>query len=73
MIADRDEVVEWVINWRHWFLAGAKPPPPPVPRHLRDVLPEWAADDLDRSTDHPVHQPRRTREPALRGQGHRRR
>ena len=54
MMTDRDEVVEWVIKWRGWFLAGANPPPPPVPRHLRDAVPEWVADDLDRSTDHPI-------------------
>jgi hypothetical protein len=51
VINDRDAVVDWVTHWRGWFLAGAKPPPPPVPMHLRDVLPEWAADDHDRTTD----------------------
>lgn len=36
---DRDLLVAYVRRWWAWALSGAKPPPPPVPDHLADVLP----------------------------------
>lgn len=41
IIADREALVTYVGSIRTWFISGAKPPPPPVPINLRDVLP-WS-------------------------------
>lgn len=38
VIHDRDALVSYVRQWHTWFSDGAKPPPPPIPRHLRDLL-----------------------------------
>lgn len=47
LIDDRDGLVEYVKSIWRWLLSGAKPPPPPIPDHLQDVLPEayhWPED-----------------------------
>lgn len=38
VVSDRDSLVAYVRQWNAWFMAGAQPPPPPVPTHLRDLL-----------------------------------
>lgn len=51
VIDDRDDVVAYLVTFREWVALGAPPPPPRVPLHLRNVIPDWAPDDDDRSTD----------------------
>jgi hypothetical protein len=51
VIADRDDVVGYLVVFREWVSMGASPPAPRVPMHLRDVIPLWVPDDSDRSTD----------------------
>ena len=51
VINDRDGVITYLIQFREWVARGSKPPVPPIPLHLRDVIPDWAPDDDDRSTD----------------------
>lgn len=43
VIHDRDSLVAYVKQWGAWFSAGAHPPPPVAPPHLRDLLDpdEW--------------------------------
>lgn len=36
---DRDGVVAYLKTLWRWVVSGAKPPPPPIPDHLHDVLP----------------------------------
>lgn len=36
---DRDGVVAYLKTLWRWVVEGAKPPPPPIPDHLHDVLP----------------------------------
>lgn len=38
VISDRDALVAYVKQLWEWTARGAKPPPPPVPSHLRDLL-----------------------------------
>lgn len=51
VIADRDDVVAYLITERAWVNAGRPPPPPRIPQHLRDVIPTWSPEDADRSLD----------------------
>lgn len=51
VIKDRDGVITYLIGFREWVSRGSKPPVPPIPLHLRDVIPDWSPDDADRSTD----------------------
>ncbi|MEO5745788.1 MAG: hypothetical protein ABIQ53_14525 [Terracoccus sp.] len=39
VIADRDGVVAYVKTLWRWIIGGSKPPPPPIPDHLQDILP----------------------------------
>lgn len=46
VIEDRDALVRYITTFREWVALGARPPAPPVPQHLRDVIPDWMpADD----------------------------
>lgn len=51
IINDRDDVVGYLVTFREWVALGSPPPPPRVPTHLRNVIPDWTPDDDDRSTD----------------------
>lgn len=51
IISDRDDVVAYLVTFREWVALGSPPPPPRVPLHLRNVIPDWMPDDDDRSTD----------------------
>ena len=52
LIDDRDELVRYLGILRDGINAGAVPPAPPVPTHLRDVL-RWTWEP-DRPTPEPV-------------------
>lgn len=39
VIEDRDGVVSYLKTLWRWVVEGAKPPPPPIPDHLHDILP----------------------------------
>lgn len=41
VIDDRDELVAYLTDVALWYRRGATPPPPTVPEHLRDSVPEW--------------------------------
>ena len=43
VVQDRDDVVVYLKTFWKWAKNGAKPPPPPIPDHLADVLPpdQW--------------------------------
>ena len=45
VIDDRDALVAYIARLREWVSAGAKPPAPQVPQHLRDVIPDWTPAD----------------------------
>lgn len=50
VVADRDNLVHYIIVREEWLRNGAPPPPPPMPTHLRDVMPAgW-----DRFHEYPV-------------------
>lgn len=58
VIADRDDVVGYLVVFREWVTMGANPPAPRIPLHLRDVIPMWVPDDSDRTTDEPTRHER---------------
>jgi hypothetical protein len=61
MYADRDNLVRYIGVLRTWVASGAKPPPPPVPPHLANVVPEWVPADgaaILRPTPEPEEVPR---------------
>jgi hypothetical protein len=45
MIEDRDKTFQFLLVLRAWAGAGAKPPIPALPTHLREVIPEWVPGD----------------------------
>ena len=45
VIEDRDAIVRYFIVFRAWVANGSRPPSPPVPEHLADILPEWVPGD----------------------------
>lgn len=50
VISDRDDVVGYLVTFREWVQIGAPPPPPRVPLHLRNVIPDWMPVDEQRTS-----------------------
>lgn len=48
VIDDRDALVRYFTRLRDWVAQGSPPPAPPVPTHLRDVIPDWTPADDER-------------------------
>lgn len=58
VITDRDSLVAYVKDWARWAMAGAAPPPPAMPTHLRDLFDpdEWEATEVTMRRVEPRHE-----------------
>ena len=45
VIEDRDAIVQYFFVFRAWVANGQRPPAPPVPEHLAEIIPEWVPGD----------------------------
>lgn len=56
VVEDRHQLVDYLRHLWRWVVAGSMPPPPPVPDHLRDILPEdeWTWPERPERPDPPT-------------------